>query len=172
MQQVSLGMEIDLSDSRYCPYCGSQISLDAASCPYCGGSVTPISSMPSTRSEPSPPPIPPSIPEAQGRPLGVIFLTLLMILRGVFSLFLGMIWIIAALIYFVAVYGLWRMKAWAAWLAAVTSVVGIIYNTLILFSEIILGHGFEGTILSVYSPTIIVDVIALVYLYTVWRLFK
>jgi len=172
VQQVSLWMEIGLSDSRYCPYCGSQISLDAAYCPYCGGSVTPISSMPSTRSEPSPPPIPPSIPEAQGRPLGVIFLTLLMVLRGVFSLFLGMVWIIAALIYFVAVYGLWRMKAWGAWLAAVISVVGIIYNSLILFSEVILEHGFERIILSVYSPAIIVDVIALVYLYTVWRLFR
>jgi uncharacterized membrane protein (DUF2068 family) len=99
-------------------------------------------------------------------------LTLLMVLRGVFSLFFGMIWIIVALIYFVAVYGLWRMKAWGAWLTAVISVVGIIYNTLILFSEIILGHGLERIILSIYSPAIIVDVIALVYLYTIWRFFK
>jgi hypothetical protein len=164
-------MDTGLSDSRYCPYCGSQISLDAAYCPYCGGRVTPILPMPSTEPLPSPPLIPQSVIEVQ-RPVGVVFLILLMVLRGVFSLFLGMIWIIAAIIYFVAVYGLWRMKAWGAWLAAVISIVGIIYDSLILFSEIILGHGFESIILSIYSPAIIVDAIALVYLYTVWRLFK
>jgi hypothetical protein len=157
-----------LSNLRYCPYCGNQIPLDAAYCPYCGGSVTPVSPMPSMK---IPTPLP-STTEAQRRPLGVIFLILLMAFRGVFSLVLGMIWIVAALIYFVAVYGLWRMKAWGAWLTAVLSVVGIIYNTLVLFSHIILDYGFEIMIFLIYIPAIIVDLIVLVYLYSVWRSFK
>ncbi|MBS7644253.1 zinc-ribbon domain-containing protein [Candidatus Bathyarchaeota archaeon] len=157
-----------MSNFRYCPYCGNQIPLDATYCPYCGGTVTPISLTPSPRT----PTLPPSATEARKRPLGVIFLILLMALRGVFSLFLGMIWIIAALIYFIAVYGLWRMKGWGGWLTAVLSIVGIIYNTLVLFSHIILSYAFETTIVLIYIPAIVLDLIVLVYLYSIWKLFK